>query len=199
MRNTSMPKANKIGIFFLFIFLISCRGSTRSKPPIHLVNNMDNVARCDPQEPSELFANHRCMQHPPIGTISTTQILPDDSLMIHGKQNNTFVSSIPTSLNIRSHETFIQLGQSRFDIFCSPCHGENGFGDGLIAQSATNWTITSLYSVRHNEALIDYPIGRIYDVISNGYGTMPSFRSQTTIIDRWAIAAYLKELQTNDK
>jgi mono/diheme cytochrome c family protein len=81
-------------------------------------------------------------------------------------------------------------GQERFNIFCAPCHGRVGDGNGIVAQRGF-CCVSSLLQ----ERLRDAPPGYFFDVITNGIGTMPSYGFQVPERDRWAIIAYVRALQ----
>ncbi|HUS05268.1 MAG TPA: cytochrome c [Bryobacteraceae bacterium] len=81
-------------------------------------------------------------------------------------------------------------GRERFNIFCSPCHGYTGSGNGMIVRRG--FTAPPSY---HIARLKDAPVGHFFDVITNGYGAMYSYASRVSINDRWAIAAYIRVLQ----
>jgi|SRR5579883_1001146 len=81
-------------------------------------------------------------------------------------------------------------GRERFDIFCSPCHGLSGDGDGIVVQRG--FPRPPSY---HSERLRQAAAQHIYDVITNGFGVMYSFASLVEPRDRWAIAAYVRALQ----
>ena len=81
-------------------------------------------------------------------------------------------------------------GQERFNIYCSPCHGQTGNGDGMIVRRG--YRRPPNYN---EERLRTAPIGHIYDVITNGFGAMPDYQTQIPVKDRWAIVAYVKALQ----
>jgi len=81
-------------------------------------------------------------------------------------------------------------GQQRFNIYCSPCHGELGDGNGMIVQRGYKHPPSY-----HIERLRKAPIGYFFDVMTNGYGAMPDYSQQVQPEDRWAIAAYIRALQ----
>jgi mono/diheme cytochrome c family protein len=84
----------------------------------------------------------------------------------------------------------LSRGRERFDIFCSPCHGLAGDGDGMIV--AHGFPRPPSY---HDQRLISAPAQHLYDVISNGYGVMYSYAARIEPRDRWAIVAYIRALQ----
>jgi mono/diheme cytochrome c family protein len=87
-------------------------------------------------------------------------------------------------------QALIERGRQRFDIYCSPCHGKTGQGNGMIVQRG--FPHPPDY---HQQRLYDVPTQHFYDVISNGYGIMYSFAARVAPPDRWAIAAYIRALQ----
>ena len=86
----------------------------------------------------------------------------------------------------------LKRGQERYDIFCSSCHGLTGYGDGMIARRGFNKPAPASF---HQDKLRQAPVGHFFDVISNGWGAMPSHASQIPVEDRWKIIAYIRALQ----
>jgi mono/diheme cytochrome c family protein len=84
----------------------------------------------------------------------------------------------------------LQHGQQRFNIYCSPCHGEAGDGNGMIVQRGYKHPPSY-----HIDRLRRAPIGYFFDVMTNGFGAMPSYASRVAPDDRWRIAAYIRALQ----
>ena len=84
----------------------------------------------------------------------------------------------------------IERGQERFNVYCSPCHGRLGIGDGMIVRRG--YRKPPSY---HIDRLRQVPNGYIYDVISHGFGAMPDYAAQIPPRDRWAIVAYVRALQ----
>ena len=85
---------------------------------------------------------------------------------------------------------FLKRGQQRYGIFCAPCHGGLGDGNGMIVQRG--YQRPASY---HEARLRDMPDGYLFDVITRGFGQMPSYASQVPVDDRWAIVAYVRALQ----
>jgi mono/diheme cytochrome c family protein len=84
-------------------------------------------------------------------------------------------------------------GQERFNIYCSPCHGRTGQGDGMVVRRGYRRP-PSL----HQDRLRSAPAGHFFDVITNGFGAMPDYASQIRAEDRWAIIAYMRALQLSE-
>jgi mono/diheme cytochrome c family protein len=90
----------------------------------------------------------------------------------------------------------LQRGQERFDIYCSVCHGQTGYGDGIVARRGFNKPAPANY---HQDRLRQAPVGHFFDVMSNGWGAMPSYASQISVEDRWRIIAYIRALQLSQQ
>lgn len=87
----------------------------------------------------------------------------------------------------------LRRGQDRFKAYCTPCHGQLGNGEGMIAHRG--FELRRPVGNFHTERLRNMPVGHFYDVITNGYGAMYSYASRVEPQDRWAIAAYIRALQ----
>jgi mono/diheme cytochrome c family protein len=84
----------------------------------------------------------------------------------------------------------LDRGQERFNIYCSPCHGRLGYGDGMVVQRG--FLAPPSY---HIDRLRQAPVGHFYDVMTNGFGAMSSYADKVAPQDRWAVAAYIRALQ----
>jgi mono/diheme cytochrome c family protein len=86
----------------------------------------------------------------------------------------------------------LKRGEERYNIFCSVCHGMTGYGDGIVARRGFNKPSPANY---HQNRLRQAPVGHFFDVMTNGWGAMPSYASQIPVEDRWRIVAYIRALQ----
>lgn len=91
-------------------------------------------------------------------------------------------------------QAFIERGRERYDIYCSPCHGLDGKGDGMIVQRG--FPKPPSYT---EERLRAAPARHFFDVITDGYGVMYSYAARVTPEDRWAIVAYIRSLQLSQQ
>jgi len=89
-------------------------------------------------------------------------------------------------------KTDLDRGQERYNIYCSACHGMTGYGDGIVARRGFNKPSPANY---HQDRLRQAPVGHFFDVMTNGWGAMPSYASQVSVEDRWKIVAYIRALQ----
>lgn len=115
--------------------------------------------------------------------------LRDNEALYTGKTGNKPVAQLPMPLT----RELLQRGQERYNVFCSPCHGKVGDGQGMIAQRGL--ALRRPPATFHTDRLRGMPIGYFYDVITNGFGVMYSYASRIPPDDRWAIAAYVRILQ----
>ena len=158
--------------------------------------DMWNGARLRPYEGFHFFPNNSEAQVPPAGTVSRSENRTNEPLY-YGTQNGTLVTYNPlvkSAANPEERLAIIQRGQERYQIYCQPCHGLAGYGDGLIVKRGL-----SAPPSYHLPRLINAADGHLYDVIANGYGSMYSYGSRVPTKDRWAIVAYIRALQLSQR
>jgi hypothetical protein len=109
-----------------------------------------------------------------------------DAARKHKDENKNFVDEFPLAVDLQ----LIEHGRNRFEIYCVVCHDSLGTGHGKIVERG--YTRPPSY---HIQRLREAPVGRLFAVISDGYGSMPSYGGQIPPEDRWAIVAYLRALQ----
>jgi len=162
------------------------RGCTSSRPPIHINPSMDNQPKVLPQTSSTFFYDGASMRQPVPGTVPIGG-LKEDSAFFTGKgADGQFVAASPVPVN----EALVERGRQRYAIYCQPCHDARGDGKGILFQRANVPTASF-----HQEKILNYADGQIFDVITNGQGLMPAYRWPIPPADRWAIIAHVRELQ----
>ncbi len=134
---------------------------------------------------SDFFADRRSAR-PIIPTTVARGHLDADTYFYTGKIGSNDGDYLPMPVT----PELMARGQQRFNIFCSPCHGEAGDGNGMIVQRGYKHPPSY-----HIDRLRKAPIGYFFDVMSNGFGAMPDYSEQVPAADRWAIAAYIRALQ----
>ena len=171
----------------LAVGLSGCaRGCTSSRPPIHVNPSMDDQPKVRPQAASDFFYNGAAMREPVPGTVPIGG-LKEDTAFFEGKgPDGPFVATIPVPVN----ETLVERGRDRYRIYCQPCHDARGDGKGILFQRGNVPTASF-----HQEKILKYPDGQIFDVITNGTGLMAGYRWPIPPADRWAIVAHVRELQ----
>lgn len=147
--------------------------------------DMHNQPKAKPQSKSGFFADGRTARLPVEGTVAQGDLREDDHLY-KGKVDGKFATNFPFAIDA----VVLERGHERYNIFCSPCHGQTGLGNGMVVQRGHK--IPPSY---HIERLRNEMPGYWFDVITNGYGAMYGYAAQIPVKDRWAIAAYIKALQ----
>lgn len=151
------------------------------RPP----QKMSEQPQYDPLEGSAFFANGMSARPAIEGTVARGQ-LNEDAFFTSGKVGTAYATSYPFEIT----PAVMKRGRERYDIYCSMCHGRTGTGNGMIVQRGFRRP-TSL----HDPRLLAEQPGYFFDVITNGFGSMPAYSSLIAPADRWAIAAYLRALQ----
>ncbi len=148
--------------------------------------DMHDAPRFDPLEKTNLYADGRSARYPVAGTVARGH-LNEDAVFFTGKDaGGQLVATLPMKVDA----PLLKRGQERYNIFCSPCHDQLGTGNGMIVRRGYKQPQTY-----HSERLRTQPVGYFFDVMTNGFGQMPSYAAQVPAKDRWAIAAYIRVLQ----
>jgi mono/diheme cytochrome c family protein len=146
---------------------------------------MHDAPRYDPYEYSSVFPKGSSALPLVEGTVARG-FLHEDAALYQGKVNGQPALSFPFPLT----RSDMDRGEERYNIYCSPCHGRTGEGNGMVVQrgyrQAANY---------HIDRLRDAPVGYLFDVITNGFATMPDYKSQIPVEDRWRIVAFIRALQ----
>jgi mono/diheme cytochrome c family protein len=147
--------------------------------------DMHDQPKYRPLRESELFADKRSARPLVEGTVARGT-LREDTAYYTGKTADGFVTEIPVKVTAG----LLARGRSQYEVFCAPCHGRTGRGDGMVVQRG--FKKPSSY---HVDRLRQMPVGYFYDVITIGFGAMADYAAQVPPQDRWAIAAYIRALQ----
>jgi mono/diheme cytochrome c family protein len=146
---------------------------------------MANQPRYDPLEPSDFFADGMSARPRIAGTVARGE-LAIDPVVASGKMNGQDVDGFPMAVTPQT----LNRGEERYNIFCSECHGRAGDGNGMIPSRGYRHPPSF-----HTELLRTAKTGHFFDVMTNGFGAMPSYAHQVPVNDRWAIVAYIRALQ----
>ena len=150
--------------------------------------DMHNQPKYPPLRESTFFGDDRSARPIVSGTVARGQ-LREDSVLYTGKRNGADATAFPFPVT----DSVMRRGQERFNVFCSPCHGRTGAGDGMIVQRGYRRPPTY-----HQDRLREAPVGHFFDVMTNGFGAMPDYGVLIKVEDRWAIAAYIRALQLSE-
>ncbi len=182
-----MPeRAVRVALALVALAASGCRGCSSSRPPIHVNPSMDDQPKYRPQAESRFFYDGAAMQKPVPGTVARGELREDRALYEGKDAAGALVAQSPLP---RTPE-LLARGEERFRIYCQPCHDARGDGKGILFQRG-NVPTTSL----HAEKVRSAPDGHVFDVITNGVGLMPPYRWPIPPEDRWAIVAWVRELQ----
>lgn len=195
--------------YFVLIFVLCVvavvgiagkRGSFSRKPPIYVFPDMDRQPKLRPQEPNAFFANRMSSQLPVAGTIARAtpiqtpggEVYPfEEAALNTGREPGTtnFVEHIPLPITAQ----MLRRGQERYQIFCAPCHGGLGDGNGITKKIGAMAVVANL----HDKRLVSMTDGELYHVITHGRNLMGAYGPTVPLEDRWAIVAYVRALQVS--
>lgn len=147
--------------------------------------DMHDAPRYDPLEASAFFPSGGSARTLVANTVPRGY-LREDELLYTGKVGGQLADVFPSPVTA----AVMARGQERFNVFCSPCHGRTGEGNGMIVQRGFRRPPSY-----HEQRLRDAPVGYFFDVMTNGFGAMQDYAAQVPVADRWAIAAYIRALQ----
>ncbi|HTV19136.1 MAG TPA: cytochrome c [Polyangiaceae bacterium] len=143
--------------------------------------------KAEPFEKSAFFDNGLSMRAPPAGTVPVTRVMGPSELVSGRTAAGEYTTHIPVPLDA----ALLDRGEDRFRIFCRTCHGTLGDGRSAVAENMKLRKPPSL----HEPRLRSYAPGRLYRVVTEGYGLMPSYAESLSIADRWAVVAFVRALQ----
>ena len=184
-------------LFIILLFGVSsgCRQDMQDQP------------KMKPYRGTTFFADKLSARQPIEGTIPRGFLRTDTEFFTGKKlgstpgqrpaavpgQDNSFPDDIDY-FPIPITEEVVARGRSRYDIFCSACHGFTGNGDGMIVRRGFRRAASF-----NDDRLRQAPVGHFFDAVTNGWGAMPSYASQIPVQDRWAIVAYIRALQESQR
>jgi mono/diheme cytochrome c family protein len=182
------------------VSILGFRGSISTKPPLEVFPDMDRQARYKPQGENDFFADGRNDRPIPAGTVARgdffnrPQVFSDDFQDSHlgdtaFLKGQNLDGSPVEKLPIEVTYELIEMGQAKYEIFCTVCHGAAGDGNGVTKPYGV------LAASFHDDRLRNETDGYIYDVIANGKGLMYGLKGRLSPEERWAIVLYVRALQ----
>ena len=147
--------------------------------------DMQDQPKYKPLGKSDFFPDHRASRPVPANTVAVDELNTTDTAYT-GLLNTGFAPTLPMPVSM----DLLLRGQQRFDIFCTPCHGYLGNGDGMVARRGFKQPVDL-----NSDRVRREPPGYIFQVITNGFGAMPDYKDQIPPGDRWAIVAYVRALE----
>jgi mono/diheme cytochrome c family protein len=174
------------------------RGGMTRKPPIEIFPDMNRQLKLRPMVPDAFFQNGVSSQLPPPGTIARSEPIQtvsgpvysfEDSPVNTGRVTGTtnFMETNPLPVTI----DLLERGHERFDIYCAPCHGRLGDGNGITKKLGLMPAVANL----HDQRIVVMSDGEIFNTITHGKSTMAAYGPLMPTQDRWAVITYLRALQ----
>ncbi len=212
------PLPKSVGMVMLTLAIVAlipplliarARVTKSDKPRWHTFTDMDYQPKFKPQTTSTLFADGRADRPPVPGTVAHGELRTDDPLY-RGLEDGGVIPAetetedgqeiaVPwiTEIPLPITDSLMQRGRQRFDIYCAPCHGLSGDGNGLVAIRArelqqSTWVPPASL---HTDPVRQQAVGQLFHSITNGVRKMPAYGSQISVEDRWAIVLYIRALQ----
>jgi len=168
-----MSRGKRALALIALVVLVACR------------QKMANQPRYDPFEPSDFFTDGMAARPRVAGTVARGEYIVND-FYLTGKSGGQVTDGFPIPITAE----IVERGNERFNIYCTPCHGRLGDGNGMIPSRGFRRPPSF-----HTQTLRQQPTGHFFDVMTNGFGSMPSYRTMIPTQDRWAIVAYIRALQ----
>ncbi|MDP7029427.1 MAG: cytochrome c [Phycisphaerales bacterium] len=194
-----------VGVLLLCLLLVPpvvilrARAMPSEHPRIHIIQNMDNQPKYLAQHSSLLFNDGRAMRPRVPGTVARGQMIDDTHFWL-GLVDGEYATTFPTQVTV--DDALLDRGREQYDIFCLPCHGVTGAGDGKVHERAmvllnngTNGTVWVQPRNLHQPDMQDLPPGQMFHTIGEGFGNMAGYAAQITPENRWAITAWVYALQ----
>jgi mono/diheme cytochrome c family protein len=174
------------------------RGHLSRRPPVEIIRDLNRQLKLRPEQPNAFFANGMSSQLSPAGTVARSQpiqtvsgpVYPyEDSPVNTGCLTGTtnFVATNPLLVT----PPLLQHGREQFEIYCTPCHGSLGDGNGITKKLGVMPAVANL----HDKRIVEMTDGEIFNTITRGKGLMGAYGPMVSTRDRWAVIAYLRALQ----
>lgn len=189
-------------IFAVFVLVtigvLGKRGDISRNRPIQIIPDMKRQAKLRPQTANSFFANGITSQFPPAGTIAQEEPLRlgdaeiysfEDMPVNTGRQTGStnFVECNPFPVTSQR----LERGQRQYNIYCAPCHGQTGEGNGITKKIGAMAVVANL----HDKRIVQLTDGEVFHIAGYGKGVMQGYAGQMSRSDRWAVVAYLRALQ----
>lgn len=190
MRNVYLVTAFLV---VLAVSILGFRGTRFTQPPMDVFPEwafpgMKRQPKLRPQGASEFFADGRADRPIPANTVSRDPLRNDYALYDGKSDDGSWVRGFPSAITVDAH--LIARGKDRYSIYCLPCHGAVGDGNGITKQYGMGATPTY-----HDPRLRDMAEGEIFNTITHGKGNMQSYADKLAPEDRWAVILYVRALQ----
>ncbi len=193
-----------------FAIAAKARNSHSSEPHFHIFPDMDYQPKYKSDQPMDMFADGRANRGEIPDTVARGHLAADD-VFYHGlegeagaqKWTTGFPAMYPDGRAFVVDMALLERGKNRFEIYCTPCHGFDGHGQGMVPERVKStgglWQARNLVEAPdakgNGGVVVQMPNGQLFNTISNGFNTMLGYASQIPHADRWAIVAYVRALE----
>jgi mono/diheme cytochrome c family protein len=176
-----------------FALVARARASKSPNPHYHIFADMDFQPKAKSDSAFELFPDGRANRGEIPGTVARGSLNADDHYY-RGIENGKWALTFPRQVDVDQKN--MAWGKQRFEIYCAPCHGFDGQGNGAVVERSKRLNMAlNAQNLTGNLAVVTQPNGQIFNTISNGYNTMAGYAAQIPVADRWAIVLYVRALQ----
>jgi len=177
-----------------FALAAKARYTQSRSPRVHIIQDMDFQPKYKAQRENPVFSDGRATRVPDPETVAVGELREDDQFW-RGQDHGAWVRTFPPTFRV--DEAAMLRGQQRFGIYCTPCHGFGGEGNGMVAKRADElaqgtWTPPTNLT---DERIRNMAVGEIFNTITHGIRNMPAYGPQIPATDRWAIILYLRALE----
>lgn len=183
-------------VCIVVVSIFGLRGRVFTAPPMDVFPEwafpgMKYQPKMRPQAASEFFADGRS-DRPPVEHTVARGMLRDNPALHAGRASATeFIRGFPAQIDVNLD--LLRHGRDRYTIYCLPCHGANGDGQGMTAKYGMGAVAAN--GNYHSDRLRAMPEGEIFHVITSGRNTMLPYADKLTPEERWAVVAYVRALQ----
>ncbi|MFO1450574.1 MAG: cytochrome c [Opitutaceae bacterium] len=175
-------------VVVLTVGVLGFRGCTATKPPLEVFPDMDRQGKYRPQAESAFFADGRTDRPLPMGVVARGDLRADVALYQGKGPTGEWVRGIPAAITVDAR--LLQRGKERYTIYCAPCHGALGDGNGITKSYGMGATPSY-----HDDRIRIQAEGELFNTITNGKATMLPYADKLEPSDRWAVVAYVRALQ----
>ena len=180
-------KAGLLCAVLLGVVTVSCDNRQAFRAPEPGLERMLQQRRGDRYGASSFFEDGRVMRTPPPFSVAREQAAAGDKKMETGRDADGYAKLLPVPVT----RVLLEQGQASFDRVCATCHGVLGDGVSVVAEKMELRKPPSLHEARIRELAP----GQVFEIVSVGYGLMPSLASLLDVDERWAVIAYLDALR----
>jgi len=175
-----------LAVMALSLLSAACANFPTREPPFWIFPDMKKQDKVKYESESPFFSDRRGSRRPVAHTVAQETYSPDVPYSTGIETDGTYVARNPVPMD----RALLERGESKFNVYCSPCHDRTGSGHGVVP-AKSSWIPGNL----HDERIVGFVDGELFHVVTNGRRSMPSYRFQITEKDRWAIVAYVRVLQ----